>query len=348
MKKLHTAATVILLAAALLLSGCAEQASTPAPGMVTGTSSDISESSSSSSEDLENPDSNTSTALEGFSTSESNQNYENDYIDYDSPDMAAISDEMDRWYENSLAEYNAYVDDLFASLDEVREPGDVPVEFTDEDLELQAILTELDRGLRFTHILLTTDRPFYIGENGYIDISPKIFIKNEGMDHSSSYRIIPENYRLEGLPVPTTAEEMRALVMEYFTEDFADNFMNYHVSTGSMTENPDGTYSVTFDENSNKGLCFFMELDGRLYWQGWSVGGKGMSAYNVLCRSAKVISRTEDTIEFSYLDDFMPYMDFVRENMQSWLSDVTRYEENAKIGVLKYERGGWRRDWNKN
>lgn len=340
MKKPHITATALLLTAALLLSGCTERNSAPASDPDTSTTT-------------ENLDNNNSTTSESSSSSEidhDDQNNEEDNIDqfdYSALDMAAISNEMDSWYESLLAEYDAYVDDLFTGLDEVRETGDVPVEYTDKDLELQAILMELDRGVRLMDILTTVDGPFYRGENGYMDISPKIFIQDEGESHRSAYSIIPDNYRLESLPVPTTAEEMRALVMEYFTKEIADNFMDFYVAKGSLTENPDGTYSVTVDENGKKPLRYFMELDGRLYWQGWAIGGRGFSMYSLLCRSAKVLSWTEDTIEFSYLDDVNLYYDDFRDILQSELSDVTRYEENAKIGVLKYERGGWRRDYNK-
>ena len=317
MKKICVALSAFLLTTALLLSGC-EQSNTPSGSYRSSKNSTFSSYDSFSF-------SYSHTSLGGF-------------------DLDKVSSALDSKYEGLRKEYDSYVDDLFAGLEEIRGSDDAPVEFTDEDLELQGILKGLDRGLSAVDIWLTTDGPAL--PNGKTYVSSEYFIMNKGMDQKLTYRPIPDNYRIEGLPVPTTCKAMRELVMEYFTEAFADNFMGNYAAKGSLTENPDGTYSIVFDENGGW-FADFMELDGQLYWQGNHTGGKGLSALGVLCRSAKVISKTEDTIEFSYLDDFNIYDEEVTKLTQSCLNDVSRYEENAKIGVLKYERNGWRRDFNK-
>lgn len=207
------------------------------------------------------------------------------------------------------------------------------VRFTDEDKELQKILEELDKGLSAISAWLTFSYP---------QDSPKhTFVMPNG--NRMSFYPISDGFSIGGLNMPTTYEAMREMVLEYFSEQFADDFMYHNVGTGTMEENPDGTFSVTLDENSDNDYYKFIAIDGKIYCHGDSAGGRGLSYMRILCPTAKILNKTEDTIEFAYFND----LNMSKENiifMQSCINDVSLYEANTNIGVLKYERGGWRRD----
>lgn len=186
-----------------------------------------------------------------------------------------------------------------------------PLEFTDEDLELQAILEELSPG----HDIAKWNEASTVSENEpeYEFIFPASF-KQEA--RSAIYRPMPEGTTPDGkIEYPHTAEALRALYMRYFTQDSVDRYME-EVGKGTMTKNPDGTYSVKVDGNEPKN---YLEIDGKLYVTE-TTPYLGAAAYP-LFDSAKVIEKTNDTIKFSIIQS-------------------AKY--HIGTGIIKYERGGWR------
>lgn len=221
----------------------------------------------------------------------------------------------------------------------------VPVEFTDEDRELQEILSELaDPAAKidcWTHLEL--------GLPEFIFNFPQLEVT-----YNLSYTI-PDNYHLSEdsqLAFPSTCAEMEALMLKYFSKQQTKEYMR-DIVPGIVTEEPvkgsNNAITVTFDDNTLSKLHIkddfgeyfltplFLELNGRMY-------RKAIQGVNHLIISedtAKVISRTDDTIEFSYIN--IPGFQY----LDPWTTDYEYepfYSENALKGVLKYERGGWKLD----
>lgn len=208
-----------------------------------------------------------------------------------------------------------------------------PVEFTDEDKELQNILSELLNPAEeilswFVEMALPTPM-IYIDFPQYENIP------------SGGFALVPENYFHNGsyslFEMPTTRDGMREIMLKYFSEEYTENRVGDIVS-GTLTENPDGTYSMTVTDEIDTSLELiyekFVEADGRLYQR----DGIKIAGINMDYSTAKIVSKTDDTIEFTYLLNsysYKPKPEYKNEPL---------YSENAFKGVLKYERGGWKFD----
>lgn len=211
-------------------------------------------------------------------------------------------------------------------------PELVPVEFTDEDLELQALLIELQEPVE--EIL-----------HWYFDMVPpppelEIAFPQFGSDSVTHYVRIPDNFRaqdeLSSFVMPTTRNDMRKIMLQYFSEEFTEKYMRSNIAVGTMVKNSDGTYSAALTENVERfaqgGFSTFAELNGRLY------------RFNVIkpipldidYDTVKITEKTEDSIKFSYL----PYSIHYRYDLNYEFEPY--YSEYAFIGSLKYERGGWK------
>lgn len=296
MTKLHKTTTALFLAAALLLSGCAEQGNSPAQGTEnTSSDSNLSDSTATSNSDSTSTDPEVPT-----------------------PESAP---------QNS----SEVSSDVSADI--------VPVEFTEEDKELHELLKNLDGISEFGGWLTA----------GIVDDTQleKYDLVISETDMPTTYYKLPDDYSINGKIIPHTYAGMRDVMLEYLTERFTDDLLKtmMAVGKGSIKEqNPDGSLLITLlnDEHINKGFYKFFEIDGSMY-RNSSVGGKGLGNTIIEPETAKVISKTDDTIEFTYLSSWI-YFDNMDEIQRI---DATNYSEHAITGVLKYERGGWKRDWDK-
>ncbi len=215
----------------------------------------------------------------------------------------------------------------------------VPVEFTEEDKDLQDILENLEEGRSIVNNWFACAEPIDAECIPYQFFFPESTVP----DHDMEYFKIPVNYSENGVTIPHTYNGMREFILEYYSEQSADNLMK-DVAQGNMLKNSDGTFSVILDEKF-KGNEFskFLEIDGIMYRKS-SLGVFYPPAGLIIdCATAKVISKTDTAIEFTYLEG-----DFAQADLnKTYLNNVSLYEENAMIGVLKYERDGWKRDWDK-
>ncbi len=208
-----------------------------------------------------------------------------------------------------------------------------PIVFSDEDKELQKILLDLQ---------VPTEEISSWYASAAISLQPTNFIfpqfnsKTEGL-----FVRIPDNFRANGdfspFEMPTTLSEMKEIILEYFSEQRAQRFVK-DIARGTVTEETDGTYFVTFldgvEQFSEGFFSQFLELDGRLYRR----DGIKPTSINMDCETAKIISENDDTIEFCYLLNsysFQPNTEYKNEDL---------FYEYALKGTLKYERGGWKLD----
>lgn len=197
----------------------------------------------------------------------------------------------------------------------------IPTEFTEEDRELQKVL----RGL-----VDSTDELTCCFGNILTDdtsVTYKFIFSEEIIPNN--YYLVPKNFRYrEGstFTVPTTYSEWSEAFHRYFTEEATESWLK-NVGVGTLTENSDGTFGVSGVEQPVN----FLELDGKMYcWE--AEGGRKSPDINV--KTAKVKSKTEDTITFSYLgynyiDDYINFPE---------------YSYNSE-GVLKLEGDSWKLDF---
>ncbi len=309
MIKLHKTTTALLLSAVILLGGCAEQRPDPMPGADTNT--------------------NTSSDVSGGESSESTESTTSD-----------ISGKPKSSSENESNSDSSPEESSDTSVDTV------PVEFTDEDRELQKILENLEKGTTALNSWFTGGAP---SDNGIALTKSLIFqfpeINHPNQDpHYQNYYPIPDGYSEAGFIIPNTCDDIRENILEYFSERCTNSFMD-EVKNGSMTENPDGTFTVMLNDEEKEWNPKFLEIDGKMYRED-SLGGKGLAGIQAINpASAKIMSKTDDAIEFTYVTAY--WYDTDEKGNPKYIDDVSLYEENAHIGVLKYERGGWRRDWDK-
>lgn len=190
--------------------------------------------------------------------------------------------------------------------------GFMPV-FTEDDLELQAILAELAPGGELI--------AGWVGYGHYDPDHTYRFKFSDSDKYGYEYDLIPVGKASDsGIEYPRTCEELEALMLKYLTQKIVDNNM-MGVYKGTMTENSDGTYTVTVE--GEPAYYDFIEIDGRLYVQNKARGGAGVPVWD----SAKIIEKTDNYIKFSY----------VHEHMTGHYRDE---------GLIKYERGGWRLSYN--
>lgn len=127
-----------------------------------------------------------------------------------------------------------------------------------------------------------------------------VFVYSDGdyAGNKSSYYPVTDSLRTKPndlFAVPQSRSEMEALLLQYFSKRAVNSYMK-SVSTGSMTENADGTYSVITDQDY---LTPFIEIDGRLYCDhNFDVETLGFDP-----STASVITKTEKTIKFKYTVD---------------------------------------------
>ena len=187
---------------------------------------------------------------------------------------------------------------------------EMPNEYTEQDLELQAILETLKPGeavqdlFRLNSVSASGDTYAFIlpgdyepegSYQHYIDVSgPQPLVKH-----------------------PKSIDELEDMLLEYFTEGSTAEFMS-SVCKGTMTDNGDGTYTVSLDKDVFYPV--YIEIDGKMFYRTITASGVG---YNF--NTAKVAEWTDDTIIFTY----------IATNPGCYSTETS---------ALRFERGGWKRD----
>ncbi len=183
-----------------------------------------------------------------------------------------------------------------------------PTEYTAEDEEIQEILETLSPNYIITDWFNSTGDYF----NAYHFEFPEL----DKPDYVTYYVKFPTGNFADGEKYPQSYDELETLMLKYFTRDTVDYYMNM-ACRGTMTEISDATqhYSVTVDKPI---IPRVIEIDGEMYHSVFEKSGNGSPIYY----TAKVTSRTENSIKFSYIYGGLEYI--------------------KSSGILKYERGGWK------
>ncbi len=307
MTKLHKTSTAFLLAAALFLSGCAEHSPVSAPGAETSTSSDNSIDNSSSepvSSDSSSSDTESSNSSENTESSESTEN----------------------------------------SSEPVAEK--IPVEFTEEDKEFQEMLKPIAEGCDRLNIWFSCDAAYDSQFYEFTKIKfPEYIDPYSKKVEEAYYYQLPKDHKdaENALPIPNTYEDAKNTMLEYLTEQYVSEHECYGRSggcaKGTMFKDDGGEYNVILENKNIRPLPKLLEIDGVMYRQ-MGIGGKDAFT-GIIPSTAKIVSRTDDTIEFTYL--WIYWTSIEKNGTPLYLDDVKLYEQLAYNGVLKYERGGWRR-----
>lgn len=209
----------------------------------------------------------------------------------------------------TIAEENSYI-----TID-----TEIPYEFTEQDKELQIILSQIAEGaLRYQGFFLDgfVDGVTDAADDGVHEQLIEVFI--HGSDE------FPTAYTLVSDMLPKTSEELESELRKYFSERIvSERYMN-QVAKGEYAENEnDGKKIILSDyESFAYTTPTFIELDERLY----RIAAIASYSFCSDWSTAKVISQTEEELIFSYID----YYD--------------TNEPIAAVGKLKYE-DGWKFDW---
>ncbi len=191
---------------------------------------------------------------------------------------------------------------------------ELPTEFTEEDLELQNILNELSDAQEifgwFLNFSLLDEKIFNFKFNGSDDLTHSYALVSKDTIVSAS-----------GLKYPQSCEELEELLPKYFMQKTVDLYMSY-VTKGTMTENSDGTYTVTATGAYNfyRHNPRFIEIDGNMYCAVEFLAG---ASYKPIWRTAQITERTADSIKFT-------------------IYNAVNDEYSPTDGLIRYERGGWR------
>lgn len=190
----------------------------------------------------------------------------------------------------------------------------IPVEFTDQDLELCEILKGLEPGNK------TTD--LFIGN--LTETGTKYHFVTTGITGNSREEYITYYYDLtsaeQEFDYPRSRDEFEQRLLPYFTREATDLYMNNVTKGLSITQSDIDffIYSVTVEDNTNP---IFIEMDGKMYYRWDTADHRSRINYDTV----KVIEQTDDTIVFSHV--FIDYGCYI-----------------PKTERLVYERGGWKRD----
>ncbi len=334
MKKINKLMNFAFIIAICLLGGCAEQGNSYTPGSelgssLTSTADDVSDISSESSS-LGNSSKSTSSTDISVSPSGTESSEEQ------SSDVSAVP---------------------------------IPVEFSNEDRELQEILRNMEGIYDTVDFWFRHDEPDDDTAKKYLFVFPE-FKRSSYTDFMpmTYYYEIPNGYSENGMVIPQTYNDFKNLLLSFLSEQYleatdqvikgsmteitGDSFTELDDQTSgrlsSMIENCDGAFFVTWEKCWDSPVKF-IGIDGKMYRHAfnWDRGIEGTWIVDV--DTAKVISKTDDTIEFSYITDSWLQVDKNGSivDKDEILNDTELYEKNAIVGVLKYERGGWKRDWDK-
>lgn len=161
----------------------------------------------------------------------------------------------------------------------------IPVEFNNDDKFLQNILGK--KASSAIECAITWFRGIANDNSvdGAIKLKDFIFAGND----------LPYPYYCLADRFPQTVEEMQKYLEQFFTSEVTAQYMK-NVSRGTMTENADGTFTVEMIAGENP--TRFIEIDGKMYCSD-STSGSGLT--DCYWNTAKVTSRTDDTVVFTYI-----------------------------------------------
>ena len=240
--------------------------------------------------------------------------------DSESSDISSDSDEIS--FNSSQGESNSSGQSFVEK---------VPVEFSEEDREVQKILSDMMEPANKVYGWIENTNAF--GNSAYrfrfpdrdkTEIYVYYLFSVSGSSNNSS------------LKKPNTYSDLKELILEYFSADKTETLL-MPLSVCSAVENADGTYTVKSTDGSPIiNHPFFIEADGKLYQ--YDVRGDG--SIPIALNTVKVSSKTDDTIKFTYIDGSRKS----KVDIPTCLGDITFYSKNAVNGTLKYERGGWKLD----
>lgn len=186
----------------------------------------------------------------------------------------------------------------------------MPTEFTDDDKELHGILNELSAG-----------KSIYTWFFHGVSLGPDLIFKFSNNTDNRMYVLLPKGEKnYSGLEYPQMCEQVEELLLKYFTQETTDEFMKT-VGKGTMTQNSDGTYTVTTEI---KEPPIFIEIDGNMYLWDRPSGGPDIPIWD----TAQITEKTSESIKFTIV--------------------CAMYDQYyIKDGLIKYERGGWKLnyDW---
>lgn len=231
---------------------------------------------------------------------------------------------------NSTVKFNYYNNEYFAREDGalVFEGGswklnhfnydgfisEYPTEFTAEDEELQEILDRLSPNDAITDWFHAAGDTFY-GQHFVF----------EGLENAENYHTI---YRK--LPTgkfdggkeyyPRSYEELTELLPKYFTQQTIDWYIP-QTNKGTVTGISDTGYHIKTEKpvTGVETIPAVIEVDGEMYYMISDKSGNGIRLWD----SAKVTSRTDNSIEFTHLHTL-----------------TGGYSEEK--GLIEFERGDWR------
>ncbi len=171
----------------------------------------------------------------------------------------------------------------------------VPVEFNEEDKELQNILEDVERGCAAIDLWFTNSAPEGIPEDKGFSFR---FSGDNDLSDGFFYSI-PKSYSEGELVIPDTYDKMMETILEYFSENRAGDFFR-RLAKGSMTENSDGTFSISlYNDNMDKGHIELIEIDKTMYRSSVVITKGFINPIDI--KTAKLTKKTYDTIEFTYL-----------------------------------------------
>ena len=298
MKKAHITVS-LLLSALLLLSGCSENTSSSAPA------DDIS----------------STTVSQPESTPETESTTQNPIIESTQSSTETVSS----------TESSSTVSSTQSSTPEDIEP--VPVEFTDEDRELQKILSDLcEPAWQVVSMFSSLGVPDFSHQ-------PHQFLRMTIIELSfleMECDMIPDNFRPEHFmfDVPTSKTEMGNFISKYYSKEMTDTLLD-RIPVCELVEQSGNSLIVKFKDDpeiyQKEGFqIWFVEVDGRLYVRN-SHGAPGFIEVD----TAKITKKTNNTIEFIYLKS----PEYIKEEI---ISNASLYSKYAEKGALKLEDGVWK------
>ena len=185
---------------------------------------------------------------------------------------------------------------------------EMPNEYTNEDLELQAILEDLKPGKDMQKLFYANSAE----ANGEVY---NFFFPHKNVPEDAPFQYINVSGPQEFVDHPKSLDELEQRLLEYFTEESTNDYMS-RVCKGTMTENENGSYNVTLD----KDIFFpvYIEIDGKMFYR--ISGASGFGTYD---NTAKVVEETANEIKYSVVS-------------------VEPGGYGTSSGMVKYERGGWK------
>lgn len=201
-----------------------------------------------------------------------------------------------------------------------------PLSFTEDDKELQEILKGiLDGGAREVQA--------WFLEPPIVDtpVIQEFRFSNIQNQTVYGYHLIPENYRTDKVIAPITYAEMEEALGRFFPQQAVEKYMSF-VRKGTVTGEADGVIDVVINDENENYAPLFLEVNGRLY----QMDQWGTYNINIDCETARIIAKTDNVIEFTYLYELYNY----KENTE--YKNEEKYPEYSRMTYILKEDGVWK------